>query len=569
MFGREMVSRMNCANCGSELKVGAKFCANCGSNVQAQTQQFTYPVSQTPIAVAPTNEPIGGSVLYQRNNQRTVAIACMVVIAIVVAALIALFFWKSSTPKELKLESNTIKDEALKNSLVVSYDKDGDGKLSEEELGEVQNLELDSGDEYDYLYLFWNLRTLNVKNQDVTYLDLSNNSNLESVDVEDATRLVELKLPLLPNYENIKLPENDDLEVIFPENSEYEMKYVPRKVTESTIYVSPWGNTSKTTTFTQDVESATQIDSLTFQEQGSSGQKISYSYDSLGRVSSWGNTKDIVYDENNQVESEASRVQSASFTTMNADYEDDGDVANTSVPSANSASGIEVRQEGDTLSLVNPQTSTRGGYWKFKDGNLSEATLHLGTNGGYYTKWNYAWNGNSPESLVLTLLDNNYGSVPNLNSIEAYESIKVGGSDTISFKYDGNNLASATYSSGFTQNFSYDAHGNLKSVTSTGTPSSLCMDITTNCLIEYAKVIGKKNANALTFLTLLGLNSQGLFNQATSVRGITLAGAASEYTPFTQDFTGKFWWDEENIINEQVEKTQSSKNASKLENSQN
>ena len=50
------------------------------------------------------------------------------------------------------------------------------------------------------------------------------------------------------------------------------------------------------------------------------------------------------------------------------------------------------------------------------------------------------------------------------------------------------------------------------------------------------------------------IDKKGLFNYSLSVRGITLSGVNSySIDAFTQDFTGKFWWDEENIINNQVE----------------
>lgn len=562
-----MVSDMKCANCGSELKVGARFCANCGTNVTMQTPQFTQFESQTPVAVATTEELSSGPVLYKRNNQKTVAIACMIVIGIVVIALISLFIWKSSAPKELSLEADTIKDEALRNTLVVQYDKDGDGKLSEEELGEVQSLELDAGDEYDYIYMFWNLRSLTVKNSEIKSLDLSENSNLERADLREGESLVKVKLPSMKDYDNVVIPKNPDVDIDIPSNSEYEVKYVPKKVTESTINTSQYGNSSKTVTYTQDVQSATRVNSLIIQEQGMADQTFTYSYDNLGRVSSWGGTKDIIYDDNNQVKSESSQVNSPIYTTLNATYEDDRDVLNLSVPSLTSGTSTELKQENGALSIVDSRTSNKTGYWKFDGEKLSEATLHLGTNGACYTKWNYSWNGNRAESLKLTLLDNDYGSVSNLTSIEAYNSMNVGATENISFEYDGNNLVKATYSSGFEQFFTYDSHGNVVSVTSTGTPAGLIMDFTTNCTIEYETVFVKKNSEALNFLTVPGQNDSGIFNNCSKVRGITLVGTVSLYTAFTQDFTGKFWWDEENVVNSQVEKAQLSKNAKSIENS--
>ena len=126
-------------------------------------------------------------------------------------------------------------------------------------------------------------------------------------------------------------------------------------------------------------------------------------------------------------------------------------------------------------------------------------------------------------------------------------------SEQVDFAYKDNKMVSATYESDFVQNFVYDENGNLKSVNSSGSPKLQLYDITTDCKVEYATVIGKKDSEALNFITLPGESKKGLFNVGASTRAITLINIESGQTPFTQDFAGKLWWDEENIINNQVE----------------
>ena len=59
----------------------------------------------------------------------------------------------------------------------------------------------------------------------------------------------------------------------------------------------------------------------------------------------------------------------------------------------------------------------------------------------------------------------------------------------------------------------------------------------------------------MSFISLPGTGRTKLVNTSTKTRDIEIGsnGLSDWWDFFTQDFTGKFWWDEENIINNQVE----------------
>lgn len=510
---------MNCPKCGAKVKEGARFCADCGVNLESFAQQSVVSAGQQITTASPQVACAGTQVpqvqmLQKRNSQKSVAIACLVIIGIVVASIVGLLFWKSLSTKELVLNSDVVKDSALLNTLTVTYDKDGDGKLSEGELGEVKEVELDSGDSYDFLYLFTNLSSVNVKNTEVTHLDLSENTKLEDANFKDATSLEEIKLPEIDDYDDIVLPDKEDTEVVFPKNSEYEVKYVPKKVTESTYNKTEFDFNSieKTITYTQDVQSATRINSLTSQEQGGSEERITYSYDDSGRITSWGQSKDIKYDDNNQVKSENATIN-GSNVLMQATYGNDGNVSKVS-------NVAEVKYEEEGTYLATSELDKVSTYWKWDANKLNEAFRHPSTNGAYYARWKYAWDNDSVKSLSLeSLIIDTVGAKMSLNSLEESSSTPARSREDVTFDYKSGNLDKATYEHGFTQNFGYDSHGNLKSVSSTGTSSVMLIDVTTECSVEYARVICKKDETPLNFIVLPGIDKKGLFNQALNVRG--------------------------------------------------
>ena len=540
---------MNCTNCGTKIEeADVNFCPNCGANLSEQQVVSQTPVTATPAQAVIVTDP--AQVLPKRDTQRTVIIACLILIALVVLAVTGIFLWKVLGSKELLLDADTIKDDALRNTLTVEYDKDGDGKLSEDELDQVQTLELDAGDSYDFLNLFINLDNVTVKNTEVSELDLSQNKNLKSANFKDATNLKTLKLPDMSNYNNVFLPDNAQFELELPDNSEYEVKYVPKKVEETTFYNSQQRNgakpTTTTTTYTQDVKSATRISGLTYQDQTGTEQKITYKYDDSGRIISWGQTSKIEYDDNGQVKNESAKINGTSGN-MTATYDGAGKVTDVS-------DVADVKNDNGVIYLETSGLARIGGYWKYDGDKLNESFVHIGSNAVYFAKSTYNWDGEYAKSLTLSVInEDTEGVAMSLSSVDACSDMPARSSEDIALEYDSGRLTKATYESGFAQGFEYDSNGNLVRVTSTGTPKTQFLSLTTDCSIEYASVIGKKNSEALNFLTLPGLDKKGLYNCALNVRGITLCSSVSQYTAFTQDFSGKFWWDEENIVNAQVE----------------
>ena len=545
---------MNCTNCGAENKDGVKFCTNCGANLSQQTAQNEPEQEQTPTeSMDIPATPEGPVPLQKRNTQRTIAIACGVLILLVVVFVGGLFLWKSSTPKELLLDADTIKDEAILNTLTVKYDKDGDGKLSEEELDEVQTLELDSGNDYSFLPFFKNLSSVTVKSSNVTSLDLSENNNLKSADFSNASNITDIKLPDMISYDEVKLPDNENLEVSFPENSEYEVKYVPKKVEETALNYGYEFQYS----FEQEVESSTVIRSFSessFSELTANSTKktsiLSYSNDGKieGISERWnGVGLDTVFKFNadNQITNEVIKsvgYSSGSSNSNEASYEADGQV------SALWQTGRIVYENKRIQFNANPNLEQLWNLWEFDGEHLSQFCSHAASNGPANAKHDYDWIDGSLVQEKLTIFNGN------LNEKDNEEILS---SDVIQYSYEGSLLKTAKYDSGFTQNFEYDNHGNLLKVTSSGKPNSQYLYFTTKCDVEYTKVIAKKSEIPLSFISLPGLNNSHLVNTSTKTRKIAIGlngfTGSEGWDFFTQDFTGKFWWDEENIINNQVE----------------
>ena len=488
---------------------------------------------------------------------RNTVIVCSIVLLVVVAFVAGLCLSNKQSQNEITLDSQTIGDEPLLNTLKAEYDKDGDGKLTGEEIGHVENLDLNSGADYSFIYLFYNLKQVNVKNTEVSKLDFSKNTCLTRINCRDATNVREIYLPNLTDYSGVELPESTDLQVTFPDDSEYEMKYVPKRVEETTCTSNTYKPTTKTKVYEQDVISLTKIASLKCYEDSKLSQDITYNYSNAGTITSWGDTTNITYDENNRVSGETSKLMSVTApTTRHAAYAEDGSL--TSVATEGEANRYSRSDDGQTLTLLIDGASSGAieNYWKFDGSNLREYLCHIG-NGSNYLKRSYDWADNVTNKEKIEVLDSSSysssGGGSSLNTPEPFNNMPTTSTDTATFVHNGHKLLEANYDSGFSQKFEYDANANLVKVTSSGAPSVNNVEFTTSCTIEYARMIGKKDQKPLNFLVLPGKELQGTFHESVEVRGITLAGITSGNSPFSQDFAGKFWWDAETIINAQLQ----------------
>lgn len=439
---------MFCENCGGEIKYGSLFCGNCGAPVSGgETLTQSEETIQPPAQIhSQTQAPA-------RNNMlRNTVIVCSFVLFICVAFVAGLYLTKQQAHEEITLDLQTIDDEQLLNTLKTEYDKDDDGKLSNEEIEAVESIELTAGEYYSYIYLFYNLKNITAKGAGIKTLDLSKNTCLKQINCHDATNVREINLPNLPDYSGVDLPDNTDIQVTFPEDSEYEMKFVPKRVEETKYYGFSLKPIVKTKVYEQDVISPTKIASLKCYEDSKLSQDITYNYSNAGTITSWGyNTTNITYDENNRVSSETGRVSSPMTTTRHATYAEDGNLATVSTE------GVENKfsrtQDGQTMTLrldsINSNTITN--YWKFDGSNLNEYLGHKGTNGSSYLRRNYEWVDKVTKKEKLEVLD----GAGLLDAPESFNSMSVTTSDTATFVHNGYKLLEANYDSGFSQKFEY------------------------------------------------------------------------------------------------------------------
>ncbi len=539
---------MDCLACGAKLEENAKFCTNCGVKVLQEEAQDQLDSSCVLVDTDQVSSASSASAMPARKKsaKRTAILVCALILALVVVIVACLLLWQAFAPKELPLDENTIKDETLRNSLVMEYDNDNDNKLSEEELGNVQSLDIDSGDDLAFINMFWNLRILNVRSSDITTLDLSQNSNLRKADLSEAPNIADLKLPDLPTYDDIKLPDNDNLSVTLPGNSEYEVKYVPKKVEETT--------NSQHVVTEQAIEDANKVTQLKVTSTSAinnytSSTLYDFTYDEKGRIdqtnSSFGTvsvTQNLTYDGENRLKNE--QFNGPTYGTLGyyngnhfIEYTDENIVTKAGDKTL-SYSADMIEEKGSGESVIS--------RWKIEGDKTTSFIKHVGNN-AYYLKRDYQFNADSLCSQETVESYCVQGDGPDSTRVSTDESSQIM-NGYITYSYDGSNLVKAVFDSGFEQNYEYDTHGNLCKISSTGVQNLKYLPVATSCSVEYAAVIAKKDQTPLSFIVLPGLDKKGLVNHATDTRQIAIT---SGFT--TADFSGKFWWDDENIISNQVE----------------
>ena len=611
---------MYCNYCGKELPDGAKFCGFCGKKLvdseveasgeevpstttvpapeadapaaaeaeasseeaalapaasepattsaaetSAQTADAPAAVETSSLASAPSATP--APVIAPKNTKRVVAIACAAVIVLAIAIVATIFLMQAIAPKELPLNPKTVKDEALLETLQNEYDKDANGTLSAEELAAVQTLDLggsganegtsdneNTADIYNFIYLFYNLRSINVKSPSVTTIDLSKNTNLREANFKDAQNIKEIKLPNIPYYDDIKLPDKEDLDIIFPSGSEYEVKYVPKKI-EGTK--TAYGN-QESFTYEQDVESATKVNSVN-QNKGQYFGPKKFNYDDSGKIASYeedtymGSYKVVLdYNDANQIVDET--VSGGYSHSSVIEYNDAGNASRI-------WNDYSFEYDSNKITLTSDlEPEAVFGEWGHEGETPTKFCAPALSNGGIYVKHEYTQSGGVIVADNIKILNSNPEG-KHETVIHDFDQMPVLEEDSVTYEYENSKLKTLSYASGFSQNYEYDSRSNLVRVTSIGSATLHYVQYINNCNIQYACVICKKKSEPLSFLTLSGITSPNTANMQIVARHIGVARNGASNWPLMQDFKGKFWWDEDGVITNQLETTAAKKQA--------
>ena len=586
---------MYCNYCGKELPDNAKFCGFCGkklvdAEVEASgeevpsTTTVPAPEADAPAAVeafaltsatdatappvtitAPAPSATPAPVTAPKNTKRVVAVVCAAVIVLAIAIVATIFLMQAIAPKELPLNPKTVKDEALLETLQNEYDKDANGTLSAEELAAVQTLDLggagantsdneNTADIYNFIYLFYNLRSINVKSPSVTTIDLSKNTNLREANFKNAQNIKEIKLPDIPYYDDIKLPDKEDLDIIFPSGSEYEVKYVPKKI-EGTK--TAYGK-QESFTYEQDVESATKVNSVN-QNKGQYFGPKKFNYDDSGKIASYeedtymGSYKVVLdYNDANQIVDET--VSGGSLHSSVIEYNDAGNASRI-------WNDYSFEYDSNKITLTSDlEPEAVFGEWRFEGETPNKFCAPALSNGGIYVKHEYTQSGGVIVADNIKILNSSPEGKPE-TVIHDFDQMPVLEEDSVTYEYENSKLKTLSYASGFVQSYEYDSRSNLVRVTSIGSATSHYVQYINNCNIQYACVICKKKSEPLSFLTLSGITSPNTANMQIVARNIGVARNGASNWPLMQDFKGKFWWDEDGVITNQLETTAAKKQA--------
>ena len=316
-------------------------------------------------------------------------------------------------------------------------------------------------------------------------------------------------------------------------------EYVPTKVE------TPSG------TYSQDVESATKVNSLSVPY---STYNFSYGSDGLltnsieKSQSARSDTTTTFNWENNLLTAETSTM--SSYTNKyTCTYKNSSEYESVQADYSNSKQEYTLSTSGLTTTMnMNASSSNTTMPYKVwtKDSSGKVVTfIEYGGNGHVYNKHEYTWNG---ELLVSETVSNVTAEEGSWNLDNGTTSVRY----SVDYSYTDGQLTKATYNTGATQEFTY-TNGLLSSVNTT-VPDSDTSGLkagTTN--ITYKTVLGIKGKTALSFINLPGTATGGFVNKEPSAKLIELTdtyygGYISRLQP---SFNGQFWWNEEGIIDYQ------------------
>lgn len=181
---------MFCPKCGAEQRDGATFCSSCGSPVQA--------ANDASAAAAPIAD---GAVVAKRPQSKKALVISLCALAAAIVLLVVviynLFF------ASYKIDEKRFPDPALRQTISVRVDINGDGVISKDEAKNVTALGFENVSSVEGLDIFPNLQEL-----------ACTGDNLTSVSIDGCGQLKTVSAPGCTNLTTVKLGSNGELETL-------------------------------------------------------------------------------------------------------------------------------------------------------------------------------------------------------------------------------------------------------------------------------------------------------------------------------------------------------------------
>ena len=527
---------MLCNKCNTENDPDSKFCINCGEELEsAVSNAATSQISATqPIVVQQSTQAEAASNPARKN---AMIIVCVVACALLIALAVALVTYNAFKPNGFALDENNVADDVVRTTLSGKFDTNNDGNIDNDEFQAAQTIEVEGATDTSWIKEFTYAKSFTLKNSSVESIDLRDNKELTKIDVSGDNSLKTITLPDDPKIIDIQLPDREGINIVFPENSSMELQYVPTKVE------TPSG------TYSQDVESATKVNSLSVPY---STYNFSYGSDGLltNAIEKTQSTKPdttTTFNWKNNLLTAETSVMSSYTNKYTCTYKNSSEYESVQADYSSSRADYTLSTSGLTTTMNYNANGTIMPYkvWTKDSSGKVVTFIEYGGNGYVYNKHDYTWNG---DQLVSETVSSVTVEKDSWNFDNGTTSLRY----SIDYSYTDGQLKKATYNTGATQEFAYK--GSLLSSVNTTVPDSDTSGLkagTTN--ITYKTVLGIKGKTALSFINLPGAATGGFVNKEPSAKLIELTdtyngGYISRLQP---SFNGQFWWNEQGIIDYQ------------------